>query len=128
MLVFGILLGSAIFSLLGEFPILYGIIVLLFIPLTVVLKVQEGVVRILVVLLMFFNAKSIDAHLIVNEHLLLLIGLSIAFTMNLMMPSLDKQLDEYKCKLSNKLLIFLEIVIFVKNMKIPLRLNLKCYF
>ena len=76
-----------------------------------------------------FNAKSIDAHLIVNETLLLLIGLSIAFTMNLMMPSLDKQLDEYKCKIEQQIAdILVNIVIFVKNMKIPLRLNLKCYF
>ena len=37
-------LGSAIFSLLGQSPIVLGIIVLLFIPLTVVLKVQEGVI------------------------------------------------------------------------------------
>ncbi|UBR33213.1 uracil phosphoribosyltransferase [Bacillus sp. SD-4] len=84
-------LGSAIFSLLGQSPIVLGIIVLLFIPLTVVLKVQEGVITSCVILLHVFNAKSIDAHLIVNETLLLLIGLSIAFTMNLMMPSLDKQ-------------------------------------
>ena len=76
-----------------------------------------------------FNAKSIDVHLIVNETLLLLIGLSIAFTMNLMMPSLDKQLDEYKCKIEQQIAdILVNIVIFVKNMKIPLRLNLKRYF
>lgn len=96
-------LGSAIFSLLGQSPIVLGIIVLLFIPLTVVLKVQEGVITSCVILLHVFNAKSIDAHLIVNETLLLLIGLSIAFTMNLMMPSLDKQLDEYKCKIEQQI-------------------------
>lgn len=96
-------LGSAIFSLLGQSPIVLGIIVLLFIPLTVVLKVQEGVITSCVILLHVFNAKSIDAHLIVNETLLLLIGLSIAFTMNLMMPSLDKQLDEYKCQIEQQI-------------------------
>ncbi|HCZ2802530.1 TPA: aromatic acid exporter family protein, partial [Staphylococcus aureus] len=65
--------------------------------------VQEGVITSCVILLHVFNAKSIDAHLIVNETLLLLIGLSIAFTMNLMMPSLDKQLDEYKCKIEQQI-------------------------
>ena len=49
--------------------------------------------------------------------------------MNLMMPSLDKQLDEYKCKIEQQIAdILVNIVIFVKNMKIPLRLNLKRYF
>lgn len=48
---FSIVLGSAIFSLLGQSPIVLGIIVLLFIPLTVVLKVQEGVITSCVILL-----------------------------------------------------------------------------
>ena len=77
-----------------------------------------------------FNAKSIDVHLIVNETLLLLIGLSIAFTMNLMMPSLDKQLDEYKCKIEQQIADIFSKYSYIceKNMKIPLRLNLKRYF
>ena len=117
-------LGSAIFSLLGQSPIVLGIIVLLFIPLTVVLKVQEGVITSCVILLHVFNAKSIDAHLIVNETLLLLIGLSIAFTMNLMMPSLDKQLDEYKCKIEQQIAdIFSKYSYILENMKIPIAIE-----
>lgn len=43
-----------------------------------------------VILFYVFNVKLIDVYLIVNEILLLLIGLSIVFIMNLMMLSLDK--------------------------------------
>src|SRR5690606_31475979 len=84
-----LILGSVIFSLLGQNAVVLGLIVLLFIPLTVVFKVQEGVVTSCVILLHVFNAKTIDVHLFVNEILLLIVGLGIAFLMNLIMPSLD---------------------------------------
>ena len=89
-------LGSAIFSLLGQHAFVLGLIVLLFIPLTVVLNVQEGVITSCVILLHVFNAKAINGHLILNEIMLLIVGLGIAFLMNLMMPSLDKKLNHFK--------------------------------
>lgn len=89
-------LGAAIFSLLGQHALVLGLIVLLFIPLTVVLNTQEGVITSCVILLHVFNAKAINGHLIINEILLLTVGLGIAFIMNLMMPSLDKKLKRYK--------------------------------
>lgn len=60
------------------------------------LKVQEGVVTSCVILLHVFNATTINLHLIINELLLLTIGLGIAFIMNLIMPSLDKTLVSFK--------------------------------
>ncbi|MEJ7422840.1 aromatic acid exporter family protein, partial [Staphylococcus haemolyticus] len=65
-------------------------------PLTVVLNVQEGVITSCVILLHVFNAESIDLHLFINEVLLLCVGLGIAFIMNLIMPSLDHNLNQYK--------------------------------
>ena len=52
-----IILGSAIFSLLGQHAFVLGLIVLLFIPLTVVLNVREGVITSCVILLHVFNIK-----------------------------------------------------------------------
>ena len=83
-------LGSAIFSLLGQHAFVLGLIVLLFIPLTVVLNVQEGVITSCVILLHVFNAKAINGHLILNEIMLLIVGLGIAFLMNLMMPQITE--------------------------------------
>ncbi|MEJ7461749.1 aromatic acid exporter family protein, partial [Staphylococcus warneri] len=68
-------LGSAIFSLLGQHALVLGLIVLLFIPLTVVLNAQEGVITSCVILLHVFNAKEINGHLMINEILLLTVGL-----------------------------------------------------
>ena len=96
-------LGSAIFSLLGQHAFVLGLIVLLFIPLTVVLNVQEGVITSCVILLHVFNAKAIHGHLILNEIMLLIVGLGIAFLMNLMMPSLDKKLNHFKQDIENQI-------------------------
>lgn len=96
-------LGSAIFSLLGQHAFVLGLIVLLFIPLTVVLNVQEGVITSCVILLHVFNAKAINGHLILNEIMLLIVGLGIAFLMNLMMPSLDKKLNHFKQDIENQI-------------------------
>ena len=96
-------LGSAIFSLLGQHAFVLGLIVLWFIPLTVVLNVQEGVITSCVILLHVFNAKAINGHLILNEIMLLIVGLGIAFLMNLMMPSLDKKLNYFKQDIENQI-------------------------
>ncbi|MCG1814122.1 aromatic acid exporter family protein [Staphylococcus epidermidis] len=96
-------LGSAIFSLLGQHAFVLGLIVLLFIPLTVVLNVQEGVITSCVILLHVFNAKAINGNLILNEIMLLIVGLGIAFLMNLMMPSLDKKLNHFKQDIENQI-------------------------
>lgn len=96
-------LGSAIFSLLGQHAFVLGLIVLWFIPLTVVLNVQEGVITSCVILLHVFNAKAINGHLILNEIMLLIVGLGIAFLMNLMMPSLDKKLNHFKQIIENQI-------------------------
>ena len=76
---------------------------MLFIPLTVVLNVQEGVITSCVILLHVFNAKAINGHLILNEIMLLIVGLGIAFLMNLMMPSLDKKLNHFKQDIENQI-------------------------
>lgn len=91
-----LIFGSIIFNYFGQHALILGLIVLFFIPLTVVLKVQEGIVTSCVILLHVFNAQTIDINLFFNEILLLIVGLGIAFLMNMIMPSLDKNLKQYK--------------------------------
>ncbi|HHU6749663.1 TPA: aromatic acid exporter family protein [Staphylococcus pseudintermedius] len=88
--------GWAIFPLFGQHAWVLGLIVLFFIPVTVMINMQEGVVTSIVILLHFFNADVIDFSLVVNEVLLIIVGLAIAFTMNTIMPNLDHQLSKYK--------------------------------
>lgn len=119
-------IGSAIFSLLGQTPVILGLIVMLFIPVTVMLKVQEGVVTSCVILLHVFNAKAINLHLIFNEIQLLCVGLGIAFIMNLIMPSLDKDLMRYKAKIEQEFKeVFLKFSQLCKSSNEIIKLNFK---
>ncbi|RIP34266.1 aromatic acid exporter family protein [Staphylococcus gallinarum] len=112
-----LILGSVIFSLLGQNAVVLGLIVLLFIPLTVVFKVQEGVVTSCVILLHVFNATTIDIHLFINEILLLIVGLGIAFIMNLIMPSLDGRLKYFKKQIEDQYTHIFET--FSNKCKVP---------
>ncbi|RIL74118.1 aromatic acid exporter family protein [Staphylococcus cohnii] len=112
-----LIIGSIAFSYFGQNAIILGLIVLFFIPLTVVFKVQEGVVTSCVILLHVFNAEVIDMHLFINEILLLIVGLGIAFIMNLIMPSLDFKLKQYKEEIENQFTTIFET--FSNNCKEP---------
>lgn len=84
------------FNYLGTTPIVLGVMILLFIPITVMIGVQEGIVTSCVIVLHLFLASTVDLDLIINEILLLVIGIGIALIMNMFMPSLDHKLNEFK--------------------------------
>ncbi|MGK9043675.1 aromatic acid exporter family protein [Mammaliicoccus vitulinus] len=100
-----IMIGSVFFTYLGSSPIVLGIMVLLFIPVTVMIGVQEGIVTSCVIILHLYMAKAIDLNLIINEILLLIIGIGIALIMNMFMPSLDHKLNQYKRKIEDDFIL-----------------------
>lgn len=112
-----IMIGSILFTYLGSTPIILGIMVLLFIPVTVMIGVQEGIVTSCVIILHLFMAKTIDLNLIINEILLLIIGIGIALIMNMFMPSLDHKLNQYKRKIEDDFIII--TFVFSEALKDP---------
>lgn len=92
----GILFSYIFFMNLGFNPIVLGILVLLFIPVTVMFGIQEGVVTSIVIILHCFNSGHIDWALAVNEFLLLCVGMGIALILNLYMPNHNNALHGYK--------------------------------
>lgn len=111
------MIGSVFFTYLGSTPIILGIMVLLFIPVTVMVGVQEGIVTSCVIILHLYMAKTIDFHLIINEILLLIIGIGIALIMNMFMPSLDHKLNQYKRKIEDDFIII--TFVFSEALKDP---------
>lgn len=103
--IIAILIGSVFFTYLGHTPIILGIMVLLFIPVTVMIGVQEGIVTSCVIILHLYMAKAIDLNVVINEILLLIIGIGIALIMNMFMPSLDNKLNKYKRKIEDDFIL-----------------------
>ncbi|MDR2464744.1 MAG: aromatic acid exporter family protein [Streptococcaceae bacterium] len=85
-LVIALLLSSFIFTVFGYSYIDFGIFVLLFIPISVRLGMTDGIVVSSVLVTHVLLAKEITPQLIVNETLLMVVGVGIALIANLCMP------------------------------------------
>lgn len=80
-------------------PITIGIMILLFIPVLVSLKFQDGFVSSSVILLHLFDAKNLTAGLFINELMLMGVGFGTALAVNMYMPSIEKKLDDYRSQI-----------------------------
>lgn len=77
-------------------PLVIGLLLIFFIPATVFLKINEGVVTSLVIILHIYSAERMTWDIIMNEIGLIVIGIGAALLVNFYMPSLDKQLKAYQ--------------------------------
>ena len=92
----GILLSVILYSLLGNRPLIFGLFLIILIPLTSRLKVQEGMVPSVVLSTHFLVANNITIALIFNEVLLMIIGIGVAAIANIFMPSLEDKFKDDK--------------------------------
>jgi uncharacterized membrane protein YgaE (UPF0421/DUF939 family) len=88
--------AALFFTVFGYHPWTIGLLLLLFIPVTVRLKVNEGIATSSVIILHLYAAKELTWALIVNELLLVIVGIGVALLVNMYMPSAEKQLKEYR--------------------------------
>lgn len=88
------LFSFAIFELVGYHPLSIGLMLILFIPATIKLNIKEGIVTSSVIILHLYSYRHIDMASIINETLLIVVGIGIALLLNLYMPSLEGKLVE----------------------------------
>ncbi|MFS0781023.1 aromatic acid exporter family protein [Bacillus sp. 1P06AnD] len=98
-------------------PAVIGLMLLVFIPTVVALKVQEGVVTSSVIILHIYSAGHVTAGLLLNEVGLLVIGITVALLMNLYMPSVDGKLKKARQQLES------DFSVIFKKMALYLRTN-----
>ncbi|TWI57868.1 aromatic acid exporter family protein [Halalkalibacter nanhaiisediminis] len=91
----GMAVSAILFELIGYHPWTLGLILLLFIPITVMVKVTNGIVTSSVIILHLYSVGAVSFSIIVNELLLIVIGVGVALLMNLYMPSNDRALRHY---------------------------------
>jgi uncharacterized membrane protein YgaE (UPF0421/DUF939 family) len=99
-----------IFETIGYHPLSIGILLILFIPTTVKLGITEGIVTSSVIILHLYGSESITLELIINEVVLISVGIGTALIFNLYMPSLETELKKMQQKVeSNFRTILIEI-------------------
>ncbi|WP_210609694.1 aromatic acid exporter family protein [Priestia flexa] len=112
-----ILFSFIFFEGIAYHPAVIGLMLLFFIPLTVILKVNGGIVTSSVILLHIYSLENMTWQIVLNELGLIVVGIGVALLVNLYMPSLDKELRQYQQDIEENFHIML------KEMAIYLRTN-----
>ncbi len=84
--------GGALFSLFGFKAIVFGIYLIIFIPIAARFKMTEGIVPASVLVTHLLGEQSVTLSLMSNEILLMVVGASVALILNLYMPSIETEL------------------------------------
>lgn len=92
--VLALFLSSVLFGLLGYNTLTFGLFLLVFIPLTTRLRLNEGIVVNSVLVTHLLTEKNITEALIINELGLMIIGVGIALLLNLYIPSIENKIKE----------------------------------
>ncbi|MFX0549014.1 aromatic acid exporter family protein [Hathewaya histolytica] len=101
--ILALLISCILFMVLGFKAIVFGIYLLIFIPLAVRLRISEGIVVSSVLVTHILSQKSVSVFWIKNELLLMFVGAGIAIILNLYMPNIEAQLKEDEKYIENNM-------------------------
>jgi uncharacterized membrane protein YgaE (UPF0421/DUF939 family) len=108
--------STLFFEVLFYHPVTIGLLLLFFIPTTVMANVKEGIVTSIVIILHIYSAGNVTIDLLRNELGIIIIGIGIALIMNLYMPSVENKLVEYLESIeANFNRIFCEVINFLRT-------------
>jgi len=111
-----IIFSIIFFEIIGYHPIVLGLLLTVFIPTTVWLKIQKGIMTSTVITLNLYSFGSIKLDYITDQLLLIVVGIGTGLIVNLYMPSLDKHLTKIQAKLEEDFQgVLHEIALFIKE-------------
>ncbi|EGT3617603.1 aromatic acid exporter family protein [Clostridium perfringens] len=89
-----LIISSILFLTLGFNSVVFGIYLLIFIPLTVRMKVTDGIVVSSVLVTHLLIEKQVNTYWILNELGLMLVGVLVALALNSYMPKNEEKIKE----------------------------------
>ncbi|KPN89718.1 hypothetical protein AO843_07365 [Lysinibacillus sp. ZYM-1] len=104
------------FELFSYQPLTLAGMLILFIPTIVSLKVADGFISSVVIIMHIYAAKSFSMELVYNELALMVIGYGTGIAINMYMPDIQKELNYYRVKIEELYSkIFLEIASYLRQ-------------
>lgn len=97
-----ILLSFALYVLLGNNSVIFGVFLLIFIPITNIFKINEGMVVGAVLSTHLLISTNINIYWIINEVKLTTIGIGVAMIFNLYTKSLEENFEKNKEAIEEK--------------------------
>ncbi len=92
--VVAIIIATILFQLGGRDLILLGIFLMIFIPILTVLKLTDGMVVGTVLVSHIYTLEVLNLDIMLNEIALLIIGMSVAWSMSLHIPDKEKEIKD----------------------------------
>lgn len=92
--ILALFLSTILFNFFGYSPLIFAVFLLAFITTAAKFKLNEGIVVSSVLVTHLLVEQTTATSLIINELLLMLIGVTIALLFNLYMPSIEKKIKE----------------------------------
>ncbi|TMW73724.1 aromatic acid exporter family protein [Alteribacter natronophilus] len=112
----GLFFAAVLFEALGYNPLVLGLLLLLFIPVTLIVRAQAGIVTSLVVMLHLYTLEAVSVPIILNELILIVIGIGCALLMNIYMPSVETELAKDQQELEDRIRTILhEFAVYVRK-------------
>ncbi|MDF2505143.1 MAG: putative rane protein [Clostridium sp.] len=105
--ILALLISSILFLIFGYNPVVFGIYLIIFIPLTVFLKITDGIVVSSVLVTHLLAEKSSSIFWIKNELLLMTVGAGIAIILNIYMPKIENEIKETQKNIEEHMRIIL---------------------
>ncbi len=114
--ILAIIFSVIFFEIFGYTPYVLGVLLAVFIPTAVFLKVEKGIMTSTVITLNLYAFDSIKLDFIYDQLLLIIIGIGIGLLVNLYMPSLDKELKVLQQELEDNFQVILkEIALYIRE-------------
>ncbi|KYQ87470.1 MULTISPECIES: aromatic acid exporter family protein [Thermoactinomyces] len=103
----GLGISAVFFEWIGYHTWTLTLLLLVLIPMNVYLNIKDGIVSSAVVILHLYLLKDVNVEIIVNEIMLLVIGIGMAVLLNAYIPSAEKELKAYRHKIEENFKIIL---------------------
>lgn len=111
-----ILFSAIFFEVFGYSAVVLSVLLMVFIPTTIFLKIERGIFTSTVITLNIYLFENFNLSFISNQLFLIIIGIGTGFLVNLYMPSLEKKLDQLRKSVEVRfLIIFRQISEIMKN-------------
>lgn len=114
--ILAIIFSVVFFELLGYNPWALALLLVVFIPTAVFLKIDKGIMTSTVITLNLYAFGTIKLGFLYDQFLLIIIGIGVGLLVNLYMPSLDEKLKALQIELEgNFQSILKEIALYIRE-------------
>lgn len=114
--ILGMFFAAIVFELIGYHPLSVAVLLVIFIPVIVALKAQEGIATSSVIILHLLILGEVSVGIFLNEIGIIVIGIGMALLMNVYIPSVEKDLEKIQKDIEeNFKRIFIEFAIYLKE-------------